>query len=126
MAVKVIRLDYPIGSKINLPDYIKRSKFIVGLENMDNNLCFWGCIALAEGARKDRYFTKAKELFNNFYRSKIMNDYQGFDYVNELDKYEAFNTKFAINIVSYYEDESLEYVRISEFIRGSFLIYPRS
>ena len=46
MAVKVIRLDYPIGSKIKLPDYIKRSKFIVGLENTDNNLCFWGCIAL--------------------------------------------------------------------------------
>ena len=33
MAVKVIRLDYQIGSRINLPDCIKNSKFIVGLEN---------------------------------------------------------------------------------------------
>src|SRR5206468_5123516 len=45
MAVKVIRLNYPIGSKIKLPDYIKNSKLIAGLEEINNNLCFWGCIA---------------------------------------------------------------------------------
>src|SRR5206468_831592 len=101
MAVKVIRLDYPIGSKIQLPDYIRNSKFIVGLENADNNLCFWACMALADGARIDRYISKAKQLFNKFYTDKTVNDYKGFDFVNELEKYEAFNTKYAINIISY-------------------------
>src|SRR6266516_228738 len=123
MAVKVIRLDYPIGSKIKLPDYIRNSKFIQGLEKVCNNLCFWACIALAEGARRDSYISKAKELFNTFYTKKVVNDYEGFDFVNELDKYEAFNEKYAINIVSYYEDESIEYVRRSEFNTNRTRIY---
>src|SRR6266516_45498 len=123
VAVKVIRLDYPIGSKIKLPDYIISSNFVVGLENVGNNLCFWACIALAEGAQPKRYIRKAKELFHTFYPNKTVNDYVGFDFVNELDKYEAFNTKYAINIVSYYEDESLEYVRRSEYNTNRTPIY---
>ena len=123
MAVKVIRLDYPIGSKVQLPEYIKISNNIIGLENTENNLCFWACIALAEGARKDRYITKSKELFNTFYKTKFKDDYEGFDLVNELDAYEAFNTKYAINILSYYEDQSIEYVRKSEFNADRTPIY---
>src|SRR5271166_5335985 len=117
MAVKVIRLDFPIGAKIQLPNYIKNSNYIIGLEDADNNLCFWACLALAEGCTKNRYAKKAKELFNDFYRKKMkkFDDYKGFDFVNELDKYEAFNVKYAINIVSYYEDGSIAYVRRSEF-----------
>src|SRR5271165_4598717 len=68
MAVKVIRLDYPIGANIQLPDYIKKSNYIIGLEDVENNFCFWACLALAEGCTKSRYITKAKELFNTFYR----------------------------------------------------------
>src|SRR5271165_5311205 len=71
MAVKVIRLDYPIGANIQLPDYIKKSNYIIGLEDVDNNFCFWACLALAEGCTKSRYITKAKELFNNFYTKNV-------------------------------------------------------
>ena len=123
MAVKVVRLDYPIGAKVQLPEYINKSNYIIALENTDNNLCFWACIALAEGSRKDRYITKSKDLFNTFYKTKFKDDYQGFDFVNELDKYEAFNTKYAINIVSYYEDQSIEYIRKSEFNTSRTPIY---
>ena len=70
MGVKVIRLDFPIGAKITLPHYIKVSKFINGLEEVDNNLCFWACMAMAHGCRKDRYMSKAKELFYEFYNVK--------------------------------------------------------
>src|SRR5271169_467143 len=71
MAVKVIRLDFPIGAKIQLPNYIKNSNYIIGLEDPDNNLCFWACLALAEGCTKSRYTKNAKELFNDFYRKKM-------------------------------------------------------
>ena len=113
MAVKVIRLDYPIGAKIQLPE--SYSNRIEGLENVENNLCFWVCLALAEGCTKNRYITKTKELFNNFYKKQKFDNCKGFDCVNELDKYETFNTKYAINIVCYNEDSSIEYVRKSEF-----------
>ena len=115
MAVKVIRLDYPIGTKTQLPDYIKKSNFIIGLEDVENNFCFWACLALAEGCTKNRYTNKAKELFNKFYKMQKFDEYKGFDFINELDKYEAFNTKYAINIVCYNKDKSIEYIRRSEF-----------
>ena len=115
MAVKITRLDYPIGSIFKLPDYITNSKQIIGLERVENNLCFWACMALAEGCRSDKYIRKSKKLFLDFYKTKPPKDYKGFDYVNELDKYEKFNEKYAINIVKYYEDKSIEYVQRSEF-----------
>src|SRR5271166_1627333 len=120
MAVKVIRLDYLIGAKIQLPDYIKKSNHIIGLEDVNNNICFWACLALAEGCTKNRFVKKTKELFNKFYKTNLkkFDDYKGFDYVNELDKYEAFNKKYAINIVRYYQDGSIEYVKRSEFNAG--------
>src|SRR6266516_5271060 len=85
---------------------------------------FWGCIALAEGnERGDCCIRKAKELFSQFYTNNTVTDYAEFDFVNELDKYEIFNTKYAINIVIYYEDESLEYIRRSEFNTNRIPIY---
>ena len=117
MGVKVTRLDFPIGSKTKLPDYIKKSPYIISLDNIENNLCFWGCIALAGGARRDRYLTKARQLFIEYYKMKQSDKYKGFDYVNELESYENFNTKYAINIVKYYEDGSIEYVQKSSLIQ---------
>ncbi|ULT87159.1 hypothetical protein L3Y34_006741 [Caenorhabditis briggsae] len=117
MAAKITRLDFPIGAPINLPQYILNSTSIISLQNVDNNLCFWYCVAVAdEECRKDRASRKAKELFKNFYGTKKrVTDYVGFDYVNELDRYEKFNEKYAINIVSYYEDGTIPYIRKSSF-----------
>jgi hypothetical protein len=124
MAVKVIKLEYPVGSEINLPDYIKNSKFIISLKNVKNNMCFWACMALAEGCRSDCFIRKSKELFNNFYKNKRkIEEYQGFDYVKELDKFEKINKNFAINIVSFNDDESIEYVRKSNYNSSRTRIY---
>ena len=63
---------------------------------------------------------KAKELFATFYgldknqtNDKISN-YPGFDYINELDKYEE-TTRYAINIICYNEDASIKYIRKSKY-----------
>ena len=91
MAVKITRLDYPIGNKIELPQYINESKSIIGLHEVDNNMCFWACLALATGCRRDRYKTKAAELYTQFYSYRPPLNYVGFDYINELDRYENSN-----------------------------------
>ena len=118
MAVKIIRLDYPVGAKIQLPDYIKSSRFIIALDQVENNFCAWACFAIINGSRRDRYITPAKKLFSKFYvldkeqtENKIVS-YQGFDYINELDKYEA-TTEYAINIICYNQDKSITYIRKS-------------
>ena len=112
-----------MAQKLSYRNILKTCKNIIGLENVDNNLCFWACLALAEGCRRDRYISKAKELYNSFYRSNPLENYEGFDFINELDEYETFNTKYAINIISYYEDGSVEYIRRSKFNPDRVAIY---
>ena len=41
-------------------------------------------------------------------------DYEGFK-LTKLKKYQEFNTEFAINVVKYYSDKSIEYVILSKF-----------
>jgi hypothetical protein len=119
MAVKITRLDFPIGCvEIALPNYITSSRFINALEEVDNNMCFWACMALARGCRKDRYIKMANELFTGFYygrKTRIPTDYPGFDYINELDRYELFDANHAINIVSFYDNGDISYIRKSTF-----------
>ena len=116
MAVKVIsRSGFLIGAgEVSLPDYIKGSPNIIGLENAKNNSCFWACLALALGCRRDRFIAKAKELYKGYHREEMPDDYEGFK-LTELKKYEEFNTEFAINVVKYFSDKSIEYVILSKF-----------
>ena len=125
MAVKMTRLDFPIGIIITLPNYIKTSRFINGLEEVNNNMCFWACMALAKGYRKDPYTKIANELFTEFYRRRMTRtptEYPGFDYINELDCYEQFDTTYAINIVIFYDNETISYIRKSTFIESWTLV----
>ena len=50
-------------------------------------------------------------------------NYPGFDFLNELDAYETFNTKYAINIINYNDDESIEYIRKSDLNTDRIPIY---
>ena len=124
LGVKIIGLEQPIGcNKLNLPDWIINSHFITSLDKIDNNLCFFACIALAEGKRRDRYLKRAKELFCGFYKTNyIKTDYPGINYDEnrsltslncEIFKYEKFDNRFAINIWRIFEDQSCIVLRKS-------------
>ncbi len=67
MRVYIWDLDYALGSPIPIPEFIKKNKNIVTLDGVENNMCFWACLAVAFGSRRDRYTRKAKELFESFY-----------------------------------------------------------
>jgi len=108
LGVKIYDLAYLIGSCVKLPDHIIKSRRIISLDKVKNNLCFWVCCALMHGARNDKYINKTKELFIKFYGSHN-NNYKGFDYINELPKFED-TFEFGINIIQYIADESMKYV----------------
>ena len=81
-------------------------------------MCFWACMALARQCRIVRYKKATNELFTKFYEGKKTRkpkECPGFDYVNELTRYEECDKDHAINIVSYYDDESIQYARKSPF-----------
>lgn len=109
MMIKTFKMGYLIGAPTNLPQYIKNSHHIIGLETIENNMCFFACCSLASGSRRDRYLAQAKKIFQNFYNHTNYRNYNGFDYVNELALIQP-QLAFAINIVQYNEDESIEYI----------------
>jgi len=63
MGIKMTLLDYPIGSKVNLLEYVVKSKSIISLDNVENNMCFWACLALMKKAKK-RQIYKTNERVN--------------------------------------------------------------
>lgn len=55
IAAKVIKLGYPIGAAVSLPEYIATSsRYINALADVNNNMCFFACCALMTGCRRDR------------------------------------------------------------------------
>jgi len=49
LGVKKFSLDYPVGSSINLLNYILKSRKINSLNTVENNMCFWAFCALMHG-----------------------------------------------------------------------------
>jgi len=76
-------------------------------------MCFWACLALMKGARKNRYTKLMKQLFSENYNC-YNNNYLGFDYVNELNEVEK-RTDFAINIVNFKENGEIQYIKKSDY-----------
>ncbi|EGF79444.1 hypothetical protein BATDEDRAFT_25791 [Batrachochytrium dendrobatidis JAM81] len=91
--------EIPIGASIKLPDFIKKSKGILSLENIPNNMCLWYCLARHKlsDLRLDRLATKAKELFKSYYTFKPDQSYCGVE-MQELDTIE---NHFDVNINVY-------------------------
>jgi len=113
LGVKIYGLGYKVGTCIKLPNHITKSRRIISLDKVENNLCFWACCALMHGARRDKYITKTKELFIKYY-GLYNNNYKGFDYISELPKFED-TFEYGINIVQYKSDESIKYVYRSKY-----------
>jgi len=57
IGVKIFNLSYLIGTCINLPEYILKSKYIISHDTVENNLCFWVCCALMHGCKRDKFIT---------------------------------------------------------------------
>jgi len=60
LGVKIYDLKYIIGTCAKLHDHIIKSRRIISLDRVKNNLCFWACCALMHGSRKDKYITKTR------------------------------------------------------------------
>lgn len=91
MFVKILPLNaMMIGcNNINLPDYIINSKSLISFDNLQNNLCFWYCIAYHFVKRYDRCKTIMERLYYEFVKNELISDYSGIK-LSDIDKYEEF------------------------------------
>lgn len=90
--------DKPIGSNIVLPKEINDKKCIIGFESVENNLCFWYCLAyLFYEGRINRLKNKVYELFKQFYGEKPKDSYKGVS----MTDLESLEHHFNINVYVY-------------------------
>ena len=99
LRIHLVITTYPLGKPPHLPDYIKNSRYIIGLEKDKNNanlyedhFCFFHCLTIGKfGKTRHNCNQKAKELFQDYcqhFRVKPQ-DFEGveLDEFPELEKY---------------------------------------
>ena len=113
--------DHPIGCVgINLPDYVKNNKAIIGLEKdhysavYRDNLCLFRCLALHLGREAAALYAE--------YSDEDVHDFTGVP-LDELDKVE---TKFKTNICVYQLVEIADGKTTAELVRRSMGHYTET
>ena len=106
--------DHPIGCVgVNLPDYVKHNKAIVGLEKDSHgviyrdNLCLFRCLALHLGREAAALYAE--------YTDTPVHDFAGVT-IDDLSKIEA---TFGVNVVVYKLDEITDGKTTGELVRRS-------
>ena len=120
-------IHHPIGCVgVNLPDYVKHNKAIVGLEKdhhrnaiYRDNLCLFRCLALHRGCDVRRLEATVATLYAK-YTDTPVRDFAGVT-LDELDEVE---TTFKTNVVVYKLEEIGDGKTTSELVRRSTDQYP--
>ena len=121
-------VDHPIGCVgINLPDYVKNNKVIVGLAKDENgvtyndNLCLFRCLALHRGCDVRRLETTVVTLYAK-YTDIPVHDFAGvtLDYLHKVE------SKFETNVVVYQLVEIDNGKTMAELVRRSPAQYPET
>ena len=120
-------LQHPIGCVgIDLPDYVKNNKAVVGLEKdhyrtrtYNDNLCLFRCLALHKGCDVHRLEATVATIYAE-YTDTAVNDFVGVT-LDELDEVE---TTFKTNVVVYKLEEIGDGKTTSELVRRSTDQYP--
>ena len=114
-------VDHPIGCVgINLPDYVKNNKVIVGLAKDENgvtyndNLCLFRCLALHRGCDVRRLETTVVTLYAK-YTDIPVHDFAGVT----LDDLHKVESKFETNVVVYQLVEIDNGKTMAELVRRS-------
>ena len=120
-------IHHPIGCiGVNLPDYVKHNKAIVGLakdhyrmRTYNDNRCLFRCLALHQGCDVRRLEATVATLYAK-YTDTPVRDFAGVT-LDELDEVE---TTFKTNVVVYKLEEIGDGKTTSELVRRSTDQYP--
>ena len=119
-------LQHPIGCVgIDLPDYVKNNKAVVGVEKdghgviYRDNMCLFRCLALHKGCDVRRLEATVATLYAE-YTDTAVNDFVGVT-LDELDEVE---TTFKTNVVVYKLEEIGDGKTTAELVRRSADKYP--
>ena len=115
-------VQHPIGGVgVNLPDYVKHNKAIVGLEKdryrmttYNDNICLFQCLALHQGCDVRHLEATVVTLYTK-YTDTSVHDFAGVT-IDDLSKIEA---TFGVNVVVYKLDERTDGTTTAELVRRS-------
>ena len=122
-------VDHPIGCVgINLPDYVKNNKAIVGLEKdryrmttYNDNLCLFRCLALHQGCDVRHLEATVSTLYAK-YTDTSVHDFAGVT-IDDLSKIEA---TFGVNVVVYKLVPTGNEKTKAEIVRRSLCSYAQT
>ena len=116
-------VDHPIGCVgINLPDYVKNNKAIVGLEKdryrmttYNDNLCLFRCLAIHQGCDVRCIEATVATLYAKYTDNTPVHDFAGVT----LDDLHKVESKFKTNVVVYQLVEIDNGKTMAELVRRS-------
>ena len=116
-------VDHPIGCVgINLPDYVKNNKAIVGLEKdryrmttYNDNLCLFRCLAIHQGCDVRCIEATVATLYAKYTDNTPVHDFAGVT----LDDLHKVESKFKTNVVVYQLEEIDNGKTMAELVRRS-------
>ena len=100
--ITVSYTDIHMGSPIEIPDWVLRSKHIVSMKDTTDNLCFWACLYFGlkpagELKRFNKWKAGAVRTFASYYGHSDVEGYAGVSFQRELPDIETqFQTAFDI------------------------------
>ena len=108
----------PLGAGASLPSYITNNH---GLANVsgDDNLCFFRCLAVHQGADRRRCKREAKKLFNDYcvYFNVVPNTFVGVNLSDFVDLEDFFK------IYLVYELKIVTITVTQKFVKPQFVIF---
>ena len=124
--VYLTRTNIPLGCCIDLPEKIKKSKSIITMDKVKNNMCFFHCVAkgINKTIRAHRMVKRAEELFFKYHKTpndrQKSFDFTKYDGVNIFNKrMRKFESIIEKNINFYVTDDDLN-VKPEKISNGKF------
>ena len=108
--------DTPLGTNIQLPDYIKLNRDLVNVKG-DDKLCFFRCLAVFKGSDPRRCDTACKELYNLYNLDVRTEVYNGV----KFSDFPQIENLLKINVVIYELEEN-----VANLIQKSREIYDQT
>ena len=106
MFVKIFVLNDPIGSQIQLPEVLLKSKTVYTALNTitheDDKLCFWRCLAkhYHQSVHNTMLIKKSKDLYYKYYGNDLKHkSYLGVN-IHELEDIEIFLRIFLLMFIT--------------------------
>ncbi len=102
--IDVYETNIIMGAPVEVPKFYKNNRYIVSIDDYNDKLCFYRCLALKDGCNWKRCTAKAKKYYQLKYNNKNYKTFEG----EKIDNINENANLFKTNIVVYLSEKPNE------------------